>query len=99
MDLGGRAGGARDLAQESAFALIALDEMHKRPRLIGELDGENHAGKAGAGTEVDPSSCGGRGREGLRAVGGMAARDILEAASADQIGDLAPSGKQVDEDG
>ena len=75
MDLGGRAGGARDLAQESAFALIALDEMHKRPRLIGELDGENHAGKAGAGAEVDPPPCRGGERQelGLR-------RDLLREA-------------------
>ena len=99
MNLRRRPRRARDFPQEGAFALIAFDEVDRSAGLSGEPDRQNHAGKPGAGAEIDPSFGARRKIEKLRAIGDMPRPDFRETRFGDQIGDFSPSREEIDVEG
>src|SRR5712691_924495 len=62
-------GNPRGLAQEGGLLRVALDEMHERTRGVRKRAGEHQAGKAGAGTEINPSAGVRRQRDELQRIG------------------------------
>ena len=86
------------MAQEGAFARIALDQMDMRAGPLGERDGEHQAGEAGAGAEIRPSQRLRLDRQQLERVGDMPGPHLGEGAWADEVLDLLPAPELVDQD-
>ena len=98
MNLGGSAGRARRFAQESAFALVALDAMNDGAGDAGQQNRDDEAGKPGARTHVHPSQGARSEAENLGAVGDVPGPDRGEGGLGDEIGRLSPPRQMVHED-
>ena len=72
--------------------------MDARAGDVGEQDGDDHAGKAGARAEIDPAPRVGCERRELGRIGDVARPHCGEARRGNEIGDVAPAGEQVDVD-
>ena len=92
VDADGGFGDHRGFAQKGGFALVLFDQVD----LDAEGDGEDQAGEAGAGPEVDGARrCGCRERTELQTVLDMARPQDIEVGGADQVDGLVPFSEEV----
>jgi hypothetical protein len=90
MDRHRRSGQTGGLAQKGAFAGIALDQIDM-PAELGQADAQHEAGKAAAGTEIEPAPGLRCMIEQLQRIGDVAGPDLVERRARDQILGLLPT--------
>ena len=83
------------MAQEGAFARVALDQVDVKPALLSR-DGEDEPGKARAGAEIEPGAGLRREVEELERVGDVPGPDVLQRRGADQVLDRLPAPELAD---
>ena len=74
-----------DGLQEGAFALIGLDQMDPRARLVSKSDRGDQSWKSGAGAEIEPSPRLGDRLRDLQRIGKMPDPYVVEGRFSDQI--------------
>ena len=73
------------MAEEGAFATVALDKADAHSGPLDRRDAEHQPGKAGSRTEIEPSTCVGREGYELQRVGHVPHPDLLQRRGPNEV--------------